>query len=80
VQGMVGTMIVSAFQLLREPGGFRVFSQITGHYLYRESKRAIIYVHSKVIALTGKRKLQSTVLSGVLSHGLITRSTTSRYN
>jgi hypothetical protein len=42
--------------LLKRPAGFGIFSQFTGHYLYRESKRAIIYAQNEVIGLTGKRK------------------------
>jgi hypothetical protein len=71
-------VIASALSLLKKPVGFRVFSQFTGHYLYRESKRAIIYAHSKVIGLTGKRKPQfMTIMRGpggsdhVVCHGLL---------
>ena len=63
------------FSLLK-PAGFRVFSQLAGHYLCRESKSAIIYAHSKVIRLTGKRKPQSMTDGGpgsdhVVCHGLL---------
>jgi hypothetical protein len=47
--------------------GFGIFSQFTEHYLYRESKRAIIYAHSKVIGLAGKRKPQSEVPGGSIT-------------
>ena len=52
------------FSLLKRPAGFGVFSQFTGHYLYRESKRAIIYAQNEVIGLTGKRKPQSMTIMG----------------
>ena len=45
--------------MLAIAAGFGIFSQFTGHYLYRESKRAIIYAQNEVIGLTGKRKPQS---------------------
>jgi len=52
----VTPVIASARQPAQKPVRLRVFSQFTGHYLYIESKRAIIYAHSKVIGLTSKRK------------------------
>ena len=38
------------------PAGFGVFSQFTGHYLYIESKRAIIYTQNKVIEAPRQEK------------------------
>jgi len=49
-------VIASALQPAQKPVRLRIFSQVTRHYLYIESKRAMIYAHSKVIGLTGKRK------------------------
>ena len=60
-------------------GGGEDFNEVVEgsrrHFEYQ-----MLYIRGQKLELSSPIRQVSTVLSGILSHGLITRSTTSRYN